>query len=167
MTIICNFNHEGWEIFLHYHLNRLFIYIEDDLFSEAILAGEIYENKDRIYVDKIERDFKVVSFFEDAESLYSELEFQHHYNLGVNYNFETLALKLYERDVALKIIKTFYATMKKYKTDYEDNFRMAEKGNIEQENIYNKNMKRGCCGSVDEEVVINNKVYLIGFNYGH
>lgn len=52
--------------------------------------------------------------------------------------------------------------------DYMDNERLATKGNIEQENIYDKQVGEGCCGSVDVELDCDDgTVLMFGFNYGH
>ena len=50
---------------------------------------------------------------------------------------------------------------------YSDNYRVALKDNLDEVKEYKRAQKKGCCGFFDEEYVINNKTYLIGFNYGH
>jgi hypothetical protein len=52
-------------------------------------------------------------------------------------------------------------------TEYQDNFRIARVGNVEEEKEYIRIANRGCCGSCDEIVEIDNIKYRIGFNYGH
>lgn len=50
-----------------------------------------------------------------------------------------------------------------------DNFRVALVGNTCQEKRYRRQLKRGCCGFFDEtfKCPIDNKLYRLGFNYGH
>lgn len=50
--------------------------------------------------------------------------------------------------------------------EYADNFRIND-GSPLDEIIYYMVAFYGCCGSYDEETVINKVTYKIGFNYGH
>jgi hypothetical protein len=48
-----------------------------------------------------------------------------------------------------------------------DNFRIAALDNRKDMKRYRKMEKRGCCGSFDQEVTVNGRKFMIGFNYGH
>jgi len=52
--------------------------------------------------------------------------------------------------------------------DYEfnDNFRISD-GSPLDEALYFVTKATGCCGFYDAQIVIDDKVYKIGFNYGH
>jgi len=51
--------------------------------------------------------------------------------------------------------------------DYADNLRIARAGNEEEVKEYVKDHNNGCCGYYDDVLVIENDVFLMGFNYGH
>lgn len=52
--------------------------------------------------------------------------------------------------------------------EYDDNYRVCEVGEIDQEEAYMKISMNGCCGSCQfQKKGPDNKLYLIGFNYGH
>jgi hypothetical protein len=48
-----------------------------------------------------------------------------------------------------------------------DNIRVALSSNPESVLLYEEARGNGCCGYMDKELVINNKTYLVGCNYGH
>lgn len=48
-----------------------------------------------------------------------------------------------------------------------DNYRFADENNPQEVAKYNDRQERGCCGSFDEVVLINNVRTMIGCNYGH
>lgn len=53
-------------------------------------------------------------------------------------------------------------------SEYVDNWRWARVGNPEEEAVYEKLLRRGCCGSHDETIEIPGiGQVMIGFNYGH
>jgi len=55
--------------------------------------------------------------------------------------------------------------------EYDDNFRVAVKGNKLEEDNYYKLSSEGCCGFEDVEVILKaddqNYTIMYGFNYGH
>ena len=75
--------------------------------------------------------------------------------------------EMYGEETTLWINKQFESLIKEFNTYYEDNFRVAEVGNKEQEEIYEKQFKGGCCGFVDVVKDFKGKKYKLGFNYGH
>lgn len=48
-----------------------------------------------------------------------------------------------------------------------DNYRIAELGNAHEEKIYDLDREDGCCGNFDTVVLIGEKQFKIGCNYGH
>ena len=63
------------------------------------------------------------------------------------------------------IIKLIVQNIPRY--EYMDNERVALSTDPEQVAEYNDRKENGCCGSVDRQLKIGDKVYLVGFNYGH
>ena len=51
--------------------------------------------------------------------------------------------------------------------DYTDNWRWCKVGDLKSEKKYKQALKDGCCGYVDDDVVISGDTYKIGFNFGH
>ena len=52
--------------------------------------------------------------------------------------------------------------------DYNiDNFRFAAKDNAEEVAAYEQAKNKGCCGFFDDEIDVDGKTFLFGFNYGH
>lgn len=51
--------------------------------------------------------------------------------------------------------------------DCVDNERVADKSKKRQRKRFWKQAETGCCGSHYEEVELNGKTYMVGFNYGH
>jgi hypothetical protein len=53
--------------------------------------------------------------------------------------------------------------------EYSDNTRIAIKGDLGSELVYEDRRDAGCCGSVDVELGPSptGRTYLFGFNYGH
>lgn len=51
--------------------------------------------------------------------------------------------------------------------DCVDNIRVALKSSSDSVSLYEKASENGCCGYMDKELVIKDKTYLIGCNYGH
>lgn len=49
---------------------------------------------------------------------------------------------------------------------YCDNFRISS-GTAFEELVFNTAQSAGCCGSFVDTVVVNDKKFKIGFNYGH
>ena len=48
-----------------------------------------------------------------------------------------------------------------------DNYRVVLVGNKDAEALYDDAVNNGCCGSEDREVMVNGKLYRIGFNFGN
>lgn len=48
-----------------------------------------------------------------------------------------------------------------------DNYRFAWKDDSKAVLEYDGRVREGCCGSFDDEVIINGRVAMIGCNYGH
>lgn len=54
------------------------------------------------------------------------------------------------------------------KYEFVDNIRKARMDNPEEMKVYIEQMKKGCCGCVDEVMWDGDGTpYVIGFNYGH
>lgn len=51
--------------------------------------------------------------------------------------------------------------------DCADNIRICVKGDEQGELLYEWAYNSGCCGVFEKEVVVGNKTYKIGCNYGH
>lgn len=51
--------------------------------------------------------------------------------------------------------------------DCTDGHRVARVGDSEAEKTYEEVRANGCCGFVDETLVVDGVLYLVGFNYGH
>lgn len=52
--------------------------------------------------------------------------------------------------------------------EYDDNYRVAKVGEVEQEETYFRIQQNGCCGFCDVQLKgPDGEIYLIGFNYGH
>ena len=52
--------------------------------------------------------------------------------------------------------------------EHADNFRYARVGNREEEDLYEKAARQGCCGSDDATVTARDgQVIRIGWNFGH
>lgn len=51
--------------------------------------------------------------------------------------------------------------------EYADNFRIAEVGNVEEEEAYDRAAERGCCGFFDTQKSFWGVLFRLGFNYGH
>lgn len=68
---------------------------------------------------------------------------------------------------ASSIRRNAQSIIKSERLDYVDNYRYAEKGNLEQEKKYRELKSKGCCGFYDTEMEVNGKTYLVGWNYGH
>lgn len=64
-----------------------------------------------------------------------------------------------------RINKILYQIKNQY--DCVDNFRIANVNNQEEIKIYNKSLKKGCCGFHDEVYDIKGMQIKIGCNYGH
>lgn len=67
--------------------------------------------------------------------------------------------------IANKIVKLVH----KMKVDCVDNYRWAEITNRPDMRRYRRAQRRGCCGSIDVEVIYfwSRRKFMIGFNYGH
>lgn len=67
-----------------------------------------------------------------------------------------------------ELFSFFYKILQEEEYMYNDNYRVALKGNKGQVKLYQTIMDKGCCGYFDSEYVCKSgKVYLVGFNYGH
>lgn len=51
--------------------------------------------------------------------------------------------------------------------EYADNFRVALAADAWQKTAYEFVRRTGCCGYLEEEVVIDGELFWIGCNYGH
>lgn len=70
------------------------------------------------------------------------------------------------------LVNRLSGMIRKRKAECLSHFRLCEKGNIIQEQEYEKTRKAGCCGFADEEFIFksdneDNRIFRIGFNYGH
>lgn len=51
--------------------------------------------------------------------------------------------------------------------EYVDNVRVARINDPESVRRYDEAFERGCCGSIDREIIINSVTYKYGCNFGH
>lgn len=51
--------------------------------------------------------------------------------------------------------------------EYADNIRFCDTSYADDVQYYEECKARGCCGYVDEQLVVDGRVYLYGCNYGH
>lgn len=74
------------------------------------------------------------------------------------------------------ILKTFYSEKEAsnwlfnevvVNQEYVDNYRFAFKDEHWSMSAYNKACNKGCCGSFDEEIMVNGRLAIIGCNFGH
>jgi hypothetical protein len=71
-------------------------------------------------------------------------------------------------------VNAFWEGTEEDEYQYADTFRLARKGNEQEEADYETIRQFGCCGSVDTEFVLTNPddsnevvTVMWGFNYGH
>jgi hypothetical protein len=86
-----------------------------------------------------------------------------------NYVAYTALLSTYEEKLAQWLATEMSEMMNECGDVCVDNFRIAEVGNREEEEKYNKAYAKGCCGEIDKEVVHQptTRIFKIGLNYGH
>lgn len=75
-------------------------------------------------------------------------------------------IEIYNLEKYKDKINLFIEENQKHIDYYSDNFRIAIKDS-ETNAIYDYRRSKGCCGFVDEEIVLKDKTILIGFNFGH
>lgn len=51
--------------------------------------------------------------------------------------------------------------------EYNDNYRFAPIDDAEAVKEYHRQAEKGCCGSYDEQMEIDGRLFLFGFNWGH
>ena len=73
------------------------------------------------------------------------------------------------KSIRKKIFQIIDAFINKNEFEYDcaDNYRYAEIGNKDEEETFKIICENGCCGSYESEIEFENKIYKIGFNYGH
>lgn len=91
---------------------------------------------------------------------------------GILHNLCVMWIKLEDRyrdpDVVESILwhlnKTYFNDNE---FEYADNLRIAEVGNCVEMNEYEEKRRRGCCGFHDAVIHTKNRVFMVGFNFGH
>jgi hypothetical protein len=53
------------------------------------------------------------------------------------------------------------------RVDFADNVRFAKLSYKREMRQYNRLKSEGCCGSVDEKIIVFFQEFMIGCNYGH
>lgn len=71
------------------------------------------------------------------------------------------------KDVGLKIKLFKHITPIFNSKSYADNFRLAIEGNQYLMNAYKRQAAKGCCGFLDQCVVIDGIKFYYGCNFGH
>lgn len=69
--------------------------------------------------------------------------------------------------VPLQVIQDLEYEIARNELECTDNFRFARFGNSEEENAYDKQKTKGCCGFFDVTTKVDGVKWMIGCNYGH
>jgi len=77
---------------------------------------------------------------------------------------ETGLTYLQQKDIAYRYISHL---VDKEDLEYDDNYRVALKGDDYDEMLYKSLQDSGCCGFLDVEIVISGVTWKVGCNYGH
>jgi len=72
-----------------------------------------------------------------------------------------------EEEVELELTVEDIAARKPSLFSHRDNFRLARSNNLRQVAFFNYRRSQGCCGSFNEQVVLDGENFLLGWNYGH
>jgi hypothetical protein len=82
----------------------------------------------------------------------------------LRYNLYDLVEHIPYQDRKDVLIELFVKVIDKEELDCADNFRVQPAYNIK---AYKETQAKGCCGFMDTSIIVNQRKYLIGCNYGH
>lgn len=66
-----------------------------------------------------------------------------------------------------KVVEALYYEIHRNDLEYADNYRIAKRDDAWQRAAYDEAISRGCCGSFDTVVVVDDVKWMVGCNYGH
>lgn len=64
------------------------------------------------------------------------------------------------------VLQNLYAISKQDNFEFVDNLRISD-GSVLDEVLYYVAKVNGCCGEFDTTLIVHDKTYKVGFNYGH
>lgn len=160
---IISFEHEGFNIFVYDCGPNAYFYVEDEMIGQCKCNFSFlpWDWKEQVNLN--------LEMFEDKNRVLDYLSYHvDHWNGRFTFTNINLAV-MYGVELAMKIEKTFTKMMADdpHPYEYSDNHRIAECGNVEQELLYEKARKKGCCGFYDEIMEVDGRHFKVGFNYGH
>lgn len=90
-------------------------------------------------------------------------------SMALFWQFDSYYEEEFTRRYGFEITEWIMSHINRVDDPYQDNLRVAVKGNEKEEEVYREQVKRGCCGYADfeEKCPIDGKIYKIGLNYGH
>lgn len=71
------------------------------------------------------------------------------------------------KSVPVQVMQDLEYEIARNELECVDNFRFARFGNDQEEEAYDKQRARGCCGEFDVTTKVDGVKWMIGCNYGH
>lgn len=72
----------------------------------------------------------------------------------------------YGKEVGTRLADMILSIMDNDNYLFQDNFSIAEVGTADVER-HKKQREKGCCGSYDDLILLDGRMFVWGFNYGH